>query len=104
MPNVNPVKGVHDIRSLRVAKKSCIPGKQQTSFLELYMLDKEKDRLRNEEKRIILRLETLNNRLKEIQEFFNEKLGQVQNPDPLENSQKTSNEEKTNFKTISIDY
>lgn len=88
-----------------VAKKSCIPGKQgDFNYLELYMLDKEKDRLRNEEKRIILRLETLNNRLKEIQEFFDEKLGQVQNPDPLENSQKTSNEEKTDFKTMSIDY
>ncbi|MDP3443928.1 MAG: hypothetical protein Q8T08_13815 [Ignavibacteria bacterium] len=104
MPNVNPVKGVHDIRSLRVAKKSCIPGKQQTNFLELYMLDKEKERLSNEEKRIILRLETLNNRLNEIQQFFHEKLGQVQNHEPLENSQKASNKEKTDFKTMSIDY
>jgi len=104
MPNVNPVKGVHDVRSLHVAKNSCIPGKQQMSFLELHMLDKEKDRLRNEEKRIILRLETLNNRLKEIQVFFDEKLGQVQNPDTLENNQKTSNEEKTEFKTMPIDY
>jgi len=104
MPNINPVKGVQDIRSLRVAKRSCIPGKQQTSFLELYMLDKEKDRLRNEEKKILLRLETLNNRLNEIQGFFDEKLGQVQNHDPLENSKKVSDEEKSNFKTMSIDY
>jgi len=104
MINVNPIKGIHDIRSLRVVKKSCIPGKRQTSFLELYMLDREKDRLRNEEKRIILRLETLNNRLKDVQAFFDEKLGQVQKPKQKKNKRNNNDDKKKGWKTMSMDY
>ena len=103
MPDVNAIKGLQSLRTMGTAKKSAILDKN-SDFLKLYMLVKERTRLHNEEKRILLRLDAINNRLKDIQEFYEEKTGQVQNPKQKKNKQKNNDEEKTDFKTMSIDY
>ena len=103
MPDVNAIKGLQSLRTLGAAKKSAIPDKN-SDFLKLYMLEKERTRLHNEEKRILLRLEAINNRLKDIQEFYEEKTGQVQDPKQKKNKQKNNDEGKTDWKTMSIDY
>lgn len=104
MPNVNPIKGMHSLKTSGAVQKSAISEKQDSDFIKLYMLVKERTRLHNEEKRILLRLEAINNRLKDIQEFYEEKTGQVQNPKQKKNKQKNNDEGKTDWKTMSIDY
>lgn len=104
MPNVNPIKGMHSLKTSGAVQKSAIPEKQDSDFIKLHMLVKERTRLHNEEKRILLRLEAINNRLKDIQEFYEEKTGQVQNPKQKKNKQKNNDEGKTAWKTMPIDY
>lgn len=84
--------------------KSGISNREESDFLKLYMLEKERTRLRSEEISISLRLNTIQMRLKEIQEFYNEKSISLQNNDTTESRKTTSDEEKTDFKTLSIDY
>jgi len=104
MPNVNPIKGMHNLRTMGTVPQSAIPEKQDSDFIKFYMLEKERTRLRNEQSRIILRLEAINNRLKDIQEFYDEKSILLQNYDMAESCQTTRDDEKTDFKTMSIDY
>lgn len=84
--------------------KSAISNKEESDFLKMYMLEKERTRLRSEEISISLRLNTIQTRLKEIQEFYNEKSILLQNRDMAESRKTTSDDEKTDFKTISINY
>lgn len=102
MPNVNPIKGMHVLRTLGTTNKNAIPDKQ-SDFIKLYVLEKERTRLRNEETRILLRLETIKNRLKDIQEFYNEKIGQGISENPFEENQKDE-EDKMEWKIVPISY
>lgn len=82
---------------------SGISKREESDFLKMYMLEKERTRLRNEETSISLRLKTIQTRLNEIQAFYNEKSIVLQSIDVAE-SPKTREEEKADFKTVSIDY
>ena len=104
MPNVNPIKGMHSLKTSGTVRKGAITEKQDSDFIKLYMLEKERTRLRNEEKRMLLRLEDINNRLKDIQEFYEETTGQIRNPDQKKNKKLQTDDGKTDWKTMSIDY
>ncbi len=54
---------VRTIQSLR---------KEDSNYLKLFMLDKERARIRMEHERLTIRLEILNRRLEEIEGFFSE--------------------------------
>ena len=84
--------------------KSGIPNKEDSDFIKLYMYEKERTRLKSEEISILLRLEIIQSRLKEIQVYNDKKAGQMHTPEPQEPHQKKKGEVKSDFKTMSIDY
>jgi hypothetical protein len=104
MPISSSIKGLQSIKSMQNVAKSGISNREESDFLKLYMLEKERTRLRSEETSISLRLNTIQIRLKEIQEFYNEKSILLQNQDLVECCKTTGDEGKKDFKTISIDY
>ena len=104
MPISSAIKGLQSIKSMQSIVKSGIPNKEDSDFIKLYMFEKERTRLKSEEIRILLRLEFIQNRLKEIQQHYDEKAGQMHTPESPEPNQKKSTEAKPEFKTISIDY
>jgi hypothetical protein len=68
------------------------------------MFEKERTRLKSEEIRIMLRLEFIQNRLKEIQDYYDEKAGQMQAPGQGGQKEPIAEVPKSGFKTMSIDY
>jgi hypothetical protein len=104
MPISSSIKGLQSIKSMQNVVKSGIPNKEESDFIKLYMYEKERTRLKSEEIRILLRLEIIQARLKEIQEYNDEKAGQMHTPEMQESQQKKTVEVKSDFKTMSIDY
>ena len=84
--------------------KSGIPNKEESDFIKLYLLEKERSRLKSEEIRILLRLEIIRHRLKEIQDYNDEKAEQMKISAAAETDDKIEPEAKSEFKTMSIDY
>jgi len=104
MPISSAIKGLQSIKSMQSIVKSGIPNKEDSDFIKLYMFEKERTRLKSEEIRILLRLEFIQNRLKEIQQHYDEKAGQMHTPELAEKDIKKSSEANPEFKTMSIDY
>ncbi|MFZ4412718.1 MAG: hypothetical protein ACOYOV_06515 [Bacteroidales bacterium] len=104
MPISSAIKGLQSIRSMQNVVKSGIPNKEESDFIKLYMYEKERTRLKTEEIRIMLRLEIIQGRLKEIQDYNDEKAGQMHSPDLKEPLQKKTVAAKSDFKTMSLDY
>jgi len=104
MPISSAIKGLQSIRSMQNVAKSGIPNKEESDFIKLYMFEKERTRLRSEETRILLRLQIIQERLNEIQKYNDEKAVEMHIPGPLEPNQKKTKKEKSDFKTMSIDY
>jgi len=84
--------------------KSGIPNKEDSDFIKLYMFEKERNRLKSEEIRIMLRLEFVQGRLKEIQQYNDAKAGQMHSRDTDTTKPKKKEVIKPEFKTMSIDY
>jgi hypothetical protein len=101
MPLSNSIKGLQNIKSMQSVNKSGIPNKEDSDFLKLYILEKEKGRLQNEEIRALQRLEVIQKRLNEIQEISNENIGLKQ---LIEKTKKTDKNNKEDWQTMSIDY
>jgi hypothetical protein len=104
MPISSAIKGLQSIKSMQNVNKSGIPNKEDSEFIKLYIFEKERNRLKSEEIRILLRLEFIQNRLKEIQACYDEKAGLMQVSDRGKSTKKKKEEEKPAFKTMSIDY
>lgn len=104
MPISSAIKGLQSIKSMQNVVKSGIPNKEESDFIKLYLFEKERTRLKSEEIRILLRLEIIQNRLKEIQAYNDEKAGQMNVSEPVEKSKKHGKGDKKEFKTMSIDY
>ena len=104
MPISSAIKGIQSIKSMQNVNKSGIPNKEDSDFIKLYMFEKERNRLKSEEISILLRLEFIQNRLKEIQHYYDEKSGQMHASGQKESNQKKTKEAKSEFKTMSIDY
>jgi hypothetical protein len=101
MPLSNSIKGLQNIKSMQSVNKSGIPNKEDSDLLKLYILEKEKGRLQNEEIRALQRLEVIQKRLNEIQEISNESIGLKQ---LFEKTKKTDKNKKEDWETMSIDY
>ena len=105
MPISTAIKGLQSIKSMQNVVKSGIPNKEDSDFIKLYIFEKERSRLQGEEIRILQRLEIIKNRLKEIQDFTNEKITPKIEPKEGKVGGKTLKKgDKNDFKTMSIDY
>jgi hypothetical protein len=104
MPISSGIKGLQSIKSMQTVVKSGIPNKEDSDFIKLYMLEKERTRLKSEEIRIIQRLEILQNRLKEIQLYYDEKASEMHVEPPSKKAEKSKKDDKKEWKTMSIDY
>lgn len=66
MRDVNSLPGLHKLRTMFSAKKRSIPRVQSSPYLDLYMLNKEKERLLKESERVSMRDTGIKKRLEEI--------------------------------------
>jgi hypothetical protein len=104
MPISSGIKGLQSIKSMQSVVKSGIPNKEDSDFIKLYMLEKERTRLKSEEIRMMQRLEIIQGRLKEIQTYYDEKATEMHLPAPSEKPGKSKKDDKKAWKTMSIDY
>lgn len=105
MPTSNSLKGMRSQRTLQTIRKDNEANKENADFLKLFMLEKERTRLRNEQIRLNLRSETLNARLKEIEEFYTATLGTKESPASEDESYEAEKpKEKEVWKTMPIKY
>jgi hypothetical protein len=65
--NVDDIVGVHNIRSMQSTGQRSIPKNQNSTYLDLYMLNKEKDRLLKEDERLSKRKVIIRKRLEEME-------------------------------------
>ena len=66
MRDVNSLPGLHKLRTMVSAKKRSIPRVQSSTYLDLYMMNKEKERLLKESERAGMRDAGIKKRLEEI--------------------------------------
>jgi len=104
MPISSAIKGLQSIKSMQNVVKSGIPNKEDSDFIKLYLFEKERNRLKSEEIRIMQRLEIIQSRLSEIQQYYDEKAGQMSVQAPGGKSEKPEKDDKKDWKTMSIDY
>jgi len=60
------MRGLHSVKTIQSSKKRSIPRIQSSTYLELYMLQKEKDRLIKENERLMMKMEQTNKHIEEI--------------------------------------
>ena len=104
MPISSGLKGLQSIKSMQNVVKSGIPNKEDSDFIKLYMYEKERTRLNSEKTNILLRLEIIQIRLKEIQDYNEKKAVEMHEPEIQESQQKKPGKPESDFKTMSIDY
>jgi hypothetical protein len=104
MPISTAIKGLQSIKSMQSVVKSGIPNKEDSDFIKLYMLEKERSRIKSEEIRIIQRLGIIQNRLKEIQVYYDEKASEMQVSEPVTKLKRPGKKDNSEWKTMSIDY
>lgn len=97
MAIANSLKGLQNLKTIQTTKKE-----KDSNFLKLYLLDKERNRLRAEQTRLYLRLETINMRLKDIEDFYASMM-QTKMPTAAEQKAEKNDGEKK-WKTMPIDY
>ena len=68
MKDVNNLKGIHGAGTMQSRKKRSIPRVQSSTYLDLYMLDKEKERLLKEDGKLSMRKDSIRKRLEEIEQ------------------------------------
>jgi len=68
MKDVNSLKGIHGVRTMQSRKKRSIPRVQSSTYLDLYMINKEKERLLKEDKKLSMRKDDIRRRLEEIEQ------------------------------------
>lgn len=61
------ISGLQNIRSMHSTGKRSLPKNQSSTYLDLYMLNKEKERLLTEDERISRRKDTIRKRLEEME-------------------------------------
>ena len=71
MRDVNSLKGIHGVRTMQSRKKRSIPRVQSSTYLDLYILGKEKERLLKEDRKLSMRKDDIKRRLEEIEQETN---------------------------------
>lgn len=81
--SLTDVQGLRGIKSMHSTSKRSIPKAQSSAYLDLYILQKEKDRLGREEFVLEKRKEEIQKRVKEIEQQMEllKKAAQEQSPD-----------------------
>jgi len=64
---VSDISGLRNIRSMHSTGKRSLPKNQTSAYLDLYMLNKEKERLLKEDERLSMRKDTIKKRLEEME-------------------------------------
>jgi predicted nuclease with TOPRIM domain len=67
MKDVNSLKGIHGAGTMQSRKKRSIPRVQSSAYLDLYMLNKEKERLMKEDGKLSMKKDGIRKRLEEIE-------------------------------------
>ena len=75
MKDVNSLPGIHALRTMFSAKKRSMPKVQSSAYLDLFMLNKEKDRLMKEAERLSQRDAVVKKRIEEVDEEINKLQG-----------------------------
>jgi hypothetical protein len=99
MPVSSTIKGMHNLRTMHTRRKE-----NESNYLKLYILDKERSRLRSEQIRLNLRLEIINARLKDIENFHKSVIYLEQPEGDKEIANPDKPEENKQWKTMPIDY
>lgn len=100
MATSRALKGMHNLRTMHTRKKE-----KDSNYLKLYILDKERTRLRSEQIRLNQRMEIINDRLNEIEEFHKSVVGQEQTEDNQQDKGSIKKDEQgKQWKTMEIDY
>jgi len=108
--NVNGISGLRNIRSMRSTGKRSIPKNQSSTYLDLYMLNKEKERLMTEDERISRRKDTIRKRLEEMELEVNRLLEAEANTKAIENVRSSGDtftqkdEVKKDWKKMPLNY
>jgi len=110
MKDVNSLKGIHGAGTMQSRKKRSIPRVQSSTYLDLYMLDKEKERLLKEDRKLSMRKDDIKRRLEEIEQ----ETGKMQETEaivkPTANKSSSgrafaqTNGMKKEFKTMALSY
>jgi len=110
MKDVNNLKGIHGAGTMQSRKKRSIPRIQSSTYLDLYMLDKEKERLLKEDKKLSMRKDNIRKRLEEIEQETS-KMQEAEaivktaaNKSPSGRAFAQTNGAKKEFKTIALSY
>ncbi|MEI7706751.1 MAG: hypothetical protein WCI90_00665 [Chlorobium sp.] len=99
----NAKKGVNNIKTLQTVTSLSSKEQGTADFLNLYMLEKEKQRLMSEEIKILRRLDFVHNRLKIIQNIYEHNSHLLQNKNYQQNQYDEDNV-RTGFTTMQIEY
>lgn len=102
MKNINLIKGVHLLKTMQSAKKRSLPKVQVSTYLELYVLTKEKERLLKEDERLCIRTDAIKKRMEEIDLQINKlKVGEAAIKD---NGSTSLSQVKKEWKKILLGY
>ena len=77
MRDVNSLPGLHKLRTLGSTRQRSIPRIQGSTYLDLYMMGKEKERLLKEDERLCMRKDAIKKRVEEI-DFETRKLQEAE--------------------------
>jgi len=69
MRDVDTLKGIHGVKTMAGTKRRSIPHAQSSAYLDMYMMDKEKERLEKELQRLEMRHGQIKTRLLDIARF-----------------------------------
>ncbi|MFA8436677.1 MAG: hypothetical protein ACEPOZ_19375 [Marinifilaceae bacterium] len=105
MKTINSIRGLHSTKTLSTIGKRSIPQTHCSSYLELYMLEKEKERLLVERNKLSIKMDVINNRLEEI-EIETKRLVEMEGLDLefLSAELKKARDENKEWKSVSINY
>ncbi len=101
MPILNPKRGVSHIKTLHTFTKASVKKNDTADFLELYMLEKEKQRLITEEEKLLTRLDYVQSRLRIIKNIYEHSSHLLHHQNNNQHGEVNSN---PGFTTIQIEY
>jgi len=98
------IKGLQSIKSMQHINTSGIRNKEESEYIKLFLFEKERNRLKSQETSMLLKLEVIQSRLKEIQDY-KESQAEIMISSEQKGKWKNSKKDGENeWETMSIDY
>ena len=110
MKDVNNLAGLHRVKTMCSANKRSMPKVQSSAYLDLFMLNKEKERLLKEVERLAVRDASIKKRLEEIEQETSRMQGDEAAVKPTTNKSSSgrafaqTSGTKKEFKTMALSY